>query len=324
MRARWTAVAAACALALTGYSSAGAVALPNRSSTPHAAEGARSANGRIAYGQWDPKIEAYKLFTVKPDGTGVRNLRVNTDVLAWSPDGSKILITDLTGQFPQLRPATINPDGSGFKRLDGTGDPLLDLGCGAWSPDGARIACEGFSDDHPEVDGLYTLRASDGGDPVRVTSHPGDAPGDYSPDGTQIVFFRQDPKAPPEVGALFVVNTDGTGLRRITPPRFAQLHSGSWSPDGRWILLGHDGFLFKVHPDGRALRQIPLADGPGRSFAFSPGWSPDGTRIVFSMAWKATGYQVDIFTARADGTHVVQVTDTPRRDNQSDWGTYPG
>jgi hypothetical protein len=42
------------------------------------------------------------------------------------------------------------------------------------------------------------------------------------------------------------------------------------------------------------------------------------------MAWKATGYQVDIFTARADGTHLVQVTDTPGRDNQSDWGTYPG
>lgn len=176
MRARWTAVAAACALALTGYSSAGAVASPNRSSTSHAAEGARSANGRIAYGQWDPKIEAYKLFTVKSDGTGVRNLRVNTDALAWSPDGSKILITDLTGQFPQLRSATINPDGSGFKRLDGTPDPLLDIGCNAWSPDGTRIACQGFSDDHAEVDGLYTLRASDGGDPVRLTSHPGDAP----------------------------------------------------------------------------------------------------------------------------------------------------
>ena len=72
------------------------------------------------------------------------------------------------------------------------------------------------------------------------------------------------------------------------------------------------------------LRQIPLDDGPGRSFAFASGWSPDGARIVFSMAWKASGYQVDIFTARADGTDLVQVTNTPGSDNQADWGTYPG
>jgi len=31
-------------------------------------------------------------------------------------------------------------------------------------------------------------------------------------------------------------------------------------------------------------------------------------RIVFSMAWKASGYQVDVFTARADGSDLVQVT----------------
>jgi Tol biopolymer transport system component len=316
MRARWT-IAAAFALALTACGTAGAAASPNLSSGSRAAEQAGSVNGRIAYGQWNPQIEAYNVFTIRPDGTGVRNLRVNTDVLAWSPDGSKILITDLTTGQSSLRPATINPDGSGFKRLDGTPNPKLDLGCAAWSPDGTRIACEGFSDNHPQLDGLYTLRASDGGGLVRVTRHH-DIPGDYSPDGTKIVFGRQD--------AVFVVNTDGGGLRRITPKGFANGDgpSGSWSPNGRWILVGHQGHLFKVHPDGTALRRIPLADGPGRSFAFSPEWSPDGTRIVFSMAWKATGYQMDIFTARTDGTGLVQVTNTPGNDNVADWGTHPG
>lgn len=322
MRARWTILAAAFAVALSACGSADAATSPKPASTSHVAETAGSGNGRIAYGQWDPEIEAYNLLTVKPDGTDVLDLGVNTDVLAWSPDGNKILITDLTtGQSP-LRPATINPDGSGLTRLDGTPDPLLDLACSAWSPDGARIACEGFSDGHPELDGLYTLRASDGRDLVRVTDRG--IPGDYSPDGTQIVFIRQDPNAPPEVGALFVVNTDGSGLRRITPKRFALWNSGSWSPDGRWILFQHDGTLFEVHPDGTGLQQIPVDDGPGRSRAFSPGWSPDGTRIVFSMAWKATGYQVDIFTARADGADLVQVTNTLGDDHASDWGTYTG
>jgi Tol biopolymer transport system component len=323
MRARWTIVAAAFAVALTACSAAGATASLNPSSTSHASEAAGSMNGRIAYGQWDQTIEAYKLFTVKPDGTGVLDLQVDTDVLAWSPDGSKLLITDLVSGPGRLRPATINPDGSGLKRLDGTPDPLLDLGCHAWSPDGARIACQGFNDDHPELAGLYTLRASDGGDLVRVTSDL-DLPGDYSPDGTQIVFIRQDPNAPPEVGALFVVNTDGSGLRRITPKRFALFTGGSWSPDGQWILFAHDGSLFKVHPDATGLQRIPLAHGPGRSSAGAPGWSPDGTRIVFAMARTANGSQVDIFTARADGTDLVQVTDTPDTDNQPDWGTNMG
>jgi Tol biopolymer transport system component len=324
MRARWTMVAAAFAVALTACSSAGAIAPPNPSSTSHASAAAGSLTGRIAYGQWNPQIEAHHLFTINPDGTDVRDLQVDTDVLAWSPDGSKLLITDLvSGQSP-LRPATINPDGSGLKRLDGTPDPLLNLGCNAWSPDSARIACQGFNENHPELSGLYTLRASDGGGLVRVTSDSVDVPGDYSPDGTRIVFNRQDPNAPPEVGALFVVNTDGSGLRRITPKRFANFTGGSWSPNGQWILFGHDGRLFKVHPDGTALRQIPLDDGPSRSSAFAPGWSPDGTHIVFAMAWKANGSQVDIFTARADGTDLVQVTDTPDRDNQPDWGTHTG
>jgi hypothetical protein len=42
------------------------------------------------------------------------------------------------------------------------------------------------------------------------------------------------------------------------------------------------------------------------------------------MTWKANGPQRDIFTARADGTDLVQVTDTPDTDNQPDWGTYTG
>ncbi len=95
---------------------------------------------------------------------------------------------------------------------------------------------------------------------MRVTDRG--IPGDYSPDGTQIVFMRGDPNGPAEQGALFVVNTDGGGLRRITPRGFANgFTGGSWSPDGRWILFEHRGYLFEVHPGGTGLRQIPLADG---------------------------------------------------------------
>jgi Tol biopolymer transport system component len=85
--------------------------------------------------------------------------------------------------------------------------------------------------------------------------------------------------------------------------------AGSWSPDGRWILFANpEGNLYVVHPDGRGLRQVTVDTGPGRSFAFQPGWSPDGKRIVFSMLLESAGDQEDIFTVRADGTGLKRVT----------------
>jgi hypothetical protein len=41
---------------------------------------------------------------------------------------------------------------------------------------------------------MYTIRSSDGGGLLRITTNPGgeDDPVDYSPDGTQIAFIRTD------------------------------------------------------------------------------------------------------------------------------------
>ena len=289
-------------------------------------------NGRIVYGVFDPEIEAEYLFTVNPDGSDVRDLSLISDPGAdkWSPDGTRILISDLTTGQPPLRPATINPDGTGFVRLDATVDPLLHLGCNSWAPGGDRFACQGFTDEVPsEKNGMYTVRSSDGGGLLRLTHArpPGDVPGDYAPDGSRIVFLRSDPSphACFECGALFVIKTDGSGLSRITPPDFARASPGSWSPDGRWILFrDRHGKLYVVHPDGRGLRPIAVHDGPGRSFVDSASWSPDGTRILFSMFWKPNGYQPDLFTARTDGSDLEQVTDTPEFEHTSDWGPGTG
>jgi Tol biopolymer transport system component len=58
-----------------------------------------------------------------------------------------------------------------------------------------------------------------------------------------------------------------------------------------------------------------------RYYAFEPGWSPDGKRIVFSM-YVSSGRQDDSFTARADGTDLVQVTGTPENETAPDWGPH--
>ena len=78
-------------------------------------------------------------------------------------------------------------------------DPGLEAFCGGpWSPDGERLTCESFGTKDPGRNGIYSIRVSDGGDLQRITSVPGgdDLPGDYSPDGKQLVFVRTDPRRP--------------------------------------------------------------------------------------------------------------------------------
>jgi Tol biopolymer transport system component len=307
-------------------------------------------NGRIVFGK-QGRLDSNHLFTINPDGTDVRDLSVESRCPSWAPDGSKILIS-ANGSGATVRPATINRDGTGLTVLDADTSTYLNLGCGAISPDGTRLVLEGSTDRelpdlyHPEVDGIYTVRASDGGDLVRLTHRGGTDP-DYSPDGAMVVFAgtqgprgacpssfgRRPPGTPPcpsgsisegdPDGSVFVVNADGTGLHRIAqvPGRVPPL---SWSPDGRWILFETGGAAVEVvHPDGTGLRRITLDSVPTLRAAAYPSWSPDGTRFVF-VGWTGSD-RYNLFTARMDGTDVEQITHTRGIYYRgTDWGTNTG
>jgi Tol biopolymer transport system component len=280
-------------------------------------------NGQIVFGRFNPGLGDFQIFTTNPDGTGQAQLLPGVaECPRWSPDGTKILVC-VADPGGLLRPATVRPDGSGLTLLDNP-DPTLNLACWAWSSDGVRLACEGWDDANPSRPaGIFTVRSSDGGGLVRVTANPygaHDIPGDYSPGGSKIVFLRNtDPNK--ETGALFVVNTDGSGLRRITAWNFAD-DSGSWSPDGQWILFSSkDGKVFVVHPDGSGLRQVRL-NTPGRYFAYQPTWSPDGTQIVLRLFLASTGEQ-HLYTMRPTGSDLRQIANTQGSDEFADWGPHP-
>jgi Tol biopolymer transport system component len=310
---RMTGVALVAAAVLTACSGDA----PTTPTTPSAAGPLQpkvsGLNGQIAFDRGD------SVFTTSPDGSNTRQLLTNSCCPRWSPDGSKIAVPALT-DLGTITTATLNPDGSGYTRLP-IDDATLNIAGGVWSPDGARLASESWDDANSTRNGIYTRRASDGGGLIRVTSNPfgdHDIPGDYSPDGSRIVFVRGNPLRKSGNSAAFVVNIDGSGLRQITP--WGTGGSPSWSPDGQWILFDGRGFLFIVHPDGSAQRQIQLRAG-SRYYANEPGWSPDGRRIVFAMYLRSTG-QRDIFTAGADGTDLVQVTNTPEGEEAPDWGPH--
>jgi Tol biopolymer transport system component len=279
--------------------------------------------GAILYGRWDPNAQKSQWFTANADGTDVRALGLKVTCARWWPDGSKILITNdyASGPGHPLRPATVRPDGSGLHPLDSTKDPSLNLGCGDVSPDGRLLVLEGFNERKPGHNGIYVVRSSDGGGLRQVVASPHggyDANPTFSPDGTRIAFFASKPGvSPPGAGALFTVNVDGSGLRRITPWGGAFMDQG-WSPDGEWIAYQRPyGVVTLVHLDGSDRHDVPVSLPPG-SGAANPTWSPDGDWIIFSLARDGTA---NIYRMRPDGTSLTQVTTEPGVDEQTPFWT---
>jgi Tol biopolymer transport system component len=298
------------------------------------------SNGQIAFARQLPGGGA-DIFIANPDGQHAQQVPLvypaeDFGIPRWSPDGSQLLISnvlrfDSSGNLLPFRPATVSLNGANFNLLEPPNAPF-DMACfGGWYPDAARLLC-GYGEGPP---GVFSIRASDGGDPERLTTYPFglncntcDEATDVSPDGSRFVFlrFRRENAANfrEEQVALFVENVDGTGLRQLTPYGLAAPHeraSARWSPDGKEIISETtQGTLFVVRPDGSGLSMIRLQTGTTRYFAFAPAWSPDGTQIVFCMSING---QEDIYTANADGSDVRQVTDTPDFENGPDWGTHP-
>jgi WD40-like Beta Propeller Repeat len=161
----------------------------------------------------------------------------------------------------------VDPDTGTFRQFQWP-DPTSKPPVGAADLRTERDTLRGLRRDDPSRNGIYTIRVSDDRGLRRITFNPGgDAiPGDFSPDGTRLVFSRIDPSRPAKADvALFVVNVDRTGLRRTTLwglPFFE--YAGRWSPDGKTILFDDQKSLYVVHPDGSGLAKIPLAT---RSFS---------------------------------------------------------
>ena len=293
-----------------------------------AAAGPRT-NGKIVLNSDNLATGEEQVYTVDPDGSDPKLVANNAEVGQWSPDGSLVALFGDQGE--QL----VNPD-TGDSRSLGLPDthyPGLLLFCGVWSPDGDRLACEGFGTADPSLNGVYTLRSSDGGDLERVTFEPNgdDCPSDYSPDGKQLLVTRLSDT---DYG-LFAVKVHGGKQRRVVPAGTAfNFCNGSWSPHGNEILFSahvpddHHSSLWVVHQDGDGMRELPVercggpnAD-PNAIGCFNPTWSPDGKQILFDRRQGAGAS--DLYTANADGGGLFQVTHTPAIDEGSaDWGTHP-
>ena len=309
---------------------------------PAITESAQSA-GRIMFqrapgGEVVGEVET-DVYVVAADGSerDVELLFAGGGAGRWSPDGSEVSVFCCDDGMVAHLVDVVTRDVRGVE----TPDPTLELHCDfGWSPDGERLVCEGYGVDDPSRNGIYSVRASDGGGLMRITSNPegGDIPGDYSPDGTRLLFKRFEDEVPT---GMFVVDIadDGAGVgepRQLTPEGMVlddTGHAGRWSPDGEEILFvaraseDHHKAIWVVNADGGSPEQLPIAPGCGGPLGepdaygcYSPGWSPDGDRIVFTRS-EPDGSNESIWIVNADGSGLVQVT-TGTDDNPV-WGTPP-
>lgn len=158
---------------------------------------------------------------------------------------------------------------------------------------------------------------------VSVRLADADAP-TWSPDGKRIAFSgaRTNPFGGPRAGNIdiYVVNADGSGLRRITRSRAWDI-TPAWSPDGGRIAFARgklpvpedNGDIYTIRIDGTGLQQLT----DNKALEQDPDWSPDGKTIAFD---RFTNADDEIYAVAADGGNLRNLTRTPgTRENSPSW-----
>lgn len=158
------------------------------------------------------------IWTMKLDGSGLRQLTDDGDNPAWSPDGRTIAF-----ERGVIVRAIWLMDASGANQRQLT-TPVQRLSHSEqdfqpdWSPDGTRIAFMRMHDDNRTktyVSDVFTVRKDGAGLRVLTRPHTRGSMPSWSPDGTRIVFLGGDPARESATG-LYVMKPDGSGQARLT------------------------------------------------------------------------------------------------------------
>ncbi len=131
---------------------------------------------------------------------------------------------------------------------------------------------------------LWAMR-EDGTEILQLTDGPGEyAAPSWSPDGTRIAFAYRASEQ--EKRDLYVIDSDGSGLHRLTDTDDLSEEDPEWSPDGQRLV-----YTAMVNEDdlGGRIRVLEVSDPEVEhdtvaELGLHPDWSPLGDLIVYTGA----------------------------------------
>ena len=257
----------------------------------------------------------------------------------FSPDGSRLAFDQLASEAaPAIQTYIAKADGSDAKRLSQCDFPR----CGgywepAWSPDGSQLAVSMDAGPVTETGpwpgptrfGIAIVDV-DSGKATQIVDNE-NAVGQnrfarWSPDGKRLVFYRGRAKSDGTIQtAIFVVDVDGSNLRRLTP---WDMLAGDpdWSPNGDLIAFStypsrefepmDPSELYTMRPDGSGIKAL-TSNGEDGPRATEPRWTPDGKAILYVRETQAGTHRSIWVIDRTGGTDVPVLTKEP------DYYTHP-
>jgi Tol biopolymer transport system component len=205
----------------------------------------------------------------------------------WSSDGKKIVFKCIKERIESI--CIINADGTKFKEIYSNRKVFNP----SFSPDGEQIIfVEGKEVYTIHIDGTNLKQLTNMGEIKKgniFIKFWKDYPS-FSPDGKKIAFYGRkdiyDSKSRNIIkkgeSSLFIMNTDGSGLKMIASFQHSRIFRPHWSWDSKKIGVGGDG-IYVVNSDGTNLRKITRKKSRSISNYAGPYWLSNN-KIVYTYS----------------------------------------
>lgn len=262
------------------------------------------------------------LYVLNSDGSNLTLLRSDAKVsqhAQWNSDKSKVVFISNSSTTGSGEVFLMNGDGTNVKQLTSdnaqywNNTPMFRNSTKIWYANAQTTGWTEFTEINYDGTGKSKLTnfyaQGKSGDYVSVNNS-----------NNKLLYYKQTSSWSPD-GEIYTSNTDFTNEVQLT-------NNSMWdgqpklSPDGSKIVFGRETALlsgvsniFIMNFNGTSVQQ--LTNFTSTQSTNSPIWSPDGTKIVYSVY---DGSQWDLWVMNSDGSAKTQITNTANENEfASDW-----